>query len=257
MCKFHNIKQTFVKWDNCEKIVLRFALHGKHSYRSSQRIITTRSSLIRRHNRQGTLHMNIKTICLKNFCLLYKMHLVRCDILLGLWNSCYQHEPKLNSVYKFRWWIRLLRFWYFRRRNVQCTNVQFVQTTHKNTFGFLYNLPPPSIFFLWCFDPIPGHYLQLRGFAITPIWQTTLSMNPLDKWSARRRDLYLTTHNTHMTSMSPLGIDPTIPATQHPEYRAFTGISSTAGKGTFPPEIRVRYNFGKFYIVVANKRLGN
>jgi hypothetical protein len=26
---------------------------------------------------------------------------------------------------------------------------------------------------------------------------TTLSRTPLDEWSARRRDLYLTTHNTH------------------------------------------------------------
>jgi len=26
---------------------------------------------------------------------------------------------------------------------------------------------------------------------------TTLGRTPLDKWSARRRDLYLTTHNTH------------------------------------------------------------
>jgi hypothetical protein len=25
-------------------------------------------------------------------------------------------------------------------------------------------------FFLWCFEPIPCHCLQLRGFAITPIW---------------------------------------------------------------------------------------
>jgi hypothetical protein len=27
--------------------------------------------------------------------------------------------------------------------------------------------------------------------------QNTLSRTPLDEWSARRRDLYLTTHNTH------------------------------------------------------------
>jgi len=27
--------------------------------------------------------------------------------------------------------------------------------------------------------------------------RTTLGRTPLDEWSARRRDLYLTTHNTH------------------------------------------------------------
>jgi len=37
---------------------------------------------------------------------------------------------------------------------------------------------------------------------------TTLGSTPLDGWSARRRDLYLTTHNTHKweTSISPGGI---------------------------------------------------
>jgi hypothetical protein len=35
----------------------------------------------------------------------------------------------------------------------------------------------------------------------------TLGRTPLDEWSARRRDLYLTTHNTHnrQTSMPPVG----------------------------------------------------
>ena len=37
---------------------------------------------------------------------------------------------------------------------------------------------------------------------------TTVGRTPLDEWSVRRRDLYLTTHNTHnrQTSMSPGGI---------------------------------------------------
>ena len=37
------------------------------------------------------------------------------------------------------------------------------------------------------------HY---RGFTIL-LRHTTLGRTPLDKWSARRRDLYLTAHNTH------------------------------------------------------------
>ena len=38
--------------------------------------------------------------------------------------------------------------------------------------------------------------------------RTTVGRTPLDKWSARRRDLYLTTHDTHnrQTSMPPAGI---------------------------------------------------
>jgi len=43
-------------------------------------------------------------------------------------------------------------------------------------------------------------------------WRTTVGRTPLNEWSARHRDLYLTTHNTHnrQTSMPPLGFEPTI-----------------------------------------------
>ena len=42
--------------------------------------------------------------------------------------------------------------------------------------------------------------------------RTTVGRTPLDEWSARRRDLYLTTHNTHnrQISMPPVGFEPTI-----------------------------------------------
>jgi len=40
---------------------------------------------------------------------------------------------------------------------------------------------------------VPPHY---RGFMIT-LRHTALGRTPLDEWSAWRRDLYLTTHNTH------------------------------------------------------------
>ena len=43
---------------------------------------------------------------------------------------------------------------------------------------------------------------------------STVGRTPLDEWSARRRDLYLTTHDTHnrQISMPPVGFDPTISA---------------------------------------------
>ena len=43
---------------------------------------------------------------------------------------------------------------------------------------------------------------------------TRLGRTPLDEWSAWRRDLYLTKHNTHnrQTSMPPAGFEPAIPA---------------------------------------------
>ena len=44
--------------------------------------------------------------------------------------------------------------------------------------------------------------------------RTTFGRTPLDEWSARRRDLYLTTHDTHnrQISMPPVGFEPTISA---------------------------------------------
>ena len=46
----------------------------------------------------------------------------------------------------------------------------------------------------------------------------TVGRTPLDERSARRRDLYLTTHNTHnrQTSMPPVGFEPTISAGERP-----------------------------------------
>ena len=72
----------------------------------------------------------------------------------------------------------------------------------------------------------------LRVFLIT-LRHTTLSRTPLDEWSARRRDLYLTTHNTHnrQISMSPVGFEPTIPAGERPQTHALE--SAATGTGMF------------------------
>jgi len=72
---------------------------------------------------------------------------------------------------------------------------------------------------------------QCRYFEIT-LRPTTLGRTPLDEWSARRRDLYLTTHNTHnrQSSISPAVFEHTVPASErqqtHALDRAATGIGS-------------------------------
>ena len=49
--------------------------------------------------------------------------------------------------------------------------------------------------------------------------RTTVGRTPLDEWSARRRDLYLTTHDTHNRQifMPPVGFEPTISAGERPQ----------------------------------------
>jgi len=79
---------------------------------------------------------------------------------------------------------------------------------------------------------------------------TTVGRTPLDEWSARRRDLYLTTHNTHnrQTSIPPVGFEPTISAGERPlgpasvtEYQThkWSGISRSLQR-------RWRFNFWRW-----------
>jgi len=65
-----------------------------------------------------------------------------------------------------------------------------------------------TFFFLWRCDPtwvMASSFLRFLDHAQRC---TTVGMTPLDEWLARRRDLYLTTHNTHnrQTSVPPRGI---------------------------------------------------
>ena len=70
-----------------------------------------------------------------------------------------------------------------------------------------------------------------RGFTTT-LRHATLCRTPLDEWTARRRDLYLTTHNTHKrrTSMPSSEFEPTISASEqlqsHALDRAASGFDS-------------------------------
>jgi hypothetical protein len=60
--------------------------------------------------------------------------------------------------------------------------------------------------------------------------RTTVGRTPLEEWSARRRDLYLTTHDTHnrRTTMATVGFEPTISAGERSQIcaldRAVIGI---------------------------------
>jgi hypothetical protein len=78
------------------------------------------------------------------------------------------------------------------------------------------------------------HPLMTQCFLITEASRSQtikLGRNPLEVRTARRRDLYLTTHNTQMrqTSMPPAGFKPTIPASEQLQTQALdltaTGIA--------------------------------
>ena len=66
----------------------------------------------------------------------------------------------------------------------------------------------------------------------------TLGRTPLDEWTARRRDLCLTTHNTHKRQafMPPAGFEPTIPASERPQTHALDSPASR-GKQNYCPSL--------------------
>ena len=90
-----------------------------------------------------------------------------------------------------------------------------------------------TLFFLCLNSPMRARASSfLRFLRVYHIqWHTTVDRIPLDEGSARRRDVYLTIHDTHkrQTSMPPTaGFEPTIAASDRPQTlawdRSATGI---------------------------------
>ena len=83
----------------------------------------------------------------------------------------------------------------------------------------LYVLDTTAIRLLFTYNCLPLTLdLPLGGFAIT-LRHTTCGRTLLYEWSSRRRDLYLTTHNTYnrQTSIPPAGFEPATPARERPQ----------------------------------------
>ena len=73
------------------------------------------------------------------------------------------------------------------------------------------------------FPPVAQQPLQGQDLLIVKASQShpdkhAIGRTPLDEWSVRRSDLYLTTHNIHKghTSMTSAGFETAIPASERP-----------------------------------------
>ena len=88
--------------------------------------------------------------------------------------------------------------------------------------------------FLRRFDTIPGIASPYGGF-MTTLTHTTVGRTPLGEWSARRRDLYRTTHNTHsrQTSMPSAGFEPTVSAGERPQTDALDRADTGTGESKY------------------------
>ena len=100
-----------------------------------------------------------------------------------------------------------------------------------NTFGTKYNYFY-FFFLLWRCDPTRVMASSFLMFLDHTQRRTTVGRTLLDGWSARRRDLYLITHNTHNSqiSMPPVGFEPTISAGEWPQTYALDRAAIGTGK---------------------------
>ena len=87
--------------------------------------------------------------------------------------------------------------------------------------------------FVWRNSPQWARTSSFTRFLDHTQRRTTVGSTPLDEWSARRRDLYMTTHNTHnrQTSMPLVGFEPTISAGERPQTYALDRADT--GTGTY------------------------
>ena len=96
--------------------------------------------------------------------------------------------------------------------------------------------------------PGPPHS---RGFLDHTQRRTTVIRTSLDKGSARRRDFYLTTRNTHnrQPAMPPVGFEPTISAGERPQTYAL----DRAATGIGPYNIRrLKFGVGIIFLILAH-----
>jgi hypothetical protein len=143
--------------------------------------------------------------------------------------------------YLFLSWIR--NFDAFFSTDGSCPEAEeFIRRPYIMFFKYSCNINSPNyennqqdaIFCLWRCDPkriMASSFL--RFFLDHTQWCATVGRTPLDEWSARRRDLYLTTHNTHnrQTSMPPVGFETKISAGDWPQtYALDRAVTGTGNK---------------------------
>ena len=85
-----------------------------------------------------------------------------------------------------------------------------------------------------CFWHDSPHWARVSSFTMFldhTQRRDTVCRTPLDVWSVRHRDLYLTTHKTHnrQTTIPPVGFEPTISAGKRPQTYALDRAATGTG----------------------------
>jgi len=145
------------------------------------------------------------------------------DPCIVVWVSRNTNKMQLcNRIYYFQVYWRLNMFRAAHRSSSGALNcicsLWFIYCSKVK--DFVYIIPSPH------YDSFCGSTTQ-RGSWPPHFWgfldhtqrRITVGRTPLDEWSARSRDLYLTTHNIHnrQTSMPTVGFEPTFSAGERPQ----------------------------------------
>jgi len=132
------------------------------------------------------------------------------SVCLSVCLSVRSHEATHLPLDGFSWKVRLFQN-FVDKKQVILNQTRINGTLCENICTFL------IIFFLWRCSPT---WAKASSFLVRFLdhtqRRTTVGRTPLDEWSARRRDLYLTTRNPHnrQTSMTPVGFEPKISAVE-------------------------------------------
>ena len=109
---------------------------------------------------------------------------------------------------------------------------QFVSAHHVSIQKYIINV----FLFVFCATaPQRARASLFTRFQDHTQRRITVGRTPLDEWSARRRDLYMTTHNTHkrQISMPPVGFEPTISEGERPQAYTLDRAANGTGYGKF------------------------
>jgi len=118
-----------------------------------------------------------------------------------------------------------------------CVYIYILTYIYVNMYIYIHIYTHIYIFFIWLDSPQWAMASSFKRFLDHTQRRTTVGRTPLDEWSARRRDLYLKTHNNHnrQTSMSPVRFEPTISAGERPQTHALDRAASGTGLYTYTP----------------------
>jgi len=102
---------------------------------------------------------------------------------------------------------------------------------HGNARHSTYRSVSIGFLFLRRCDPMRVMASSFLKFLDHTQRRTTVDRTPLNEWSVRRRDLYLTIHNTHNRQifMPPLGFEPTISTGEQPQTYALERAATVTG----------------------------